>query len=115
MVDTRERAARGDGDRQGCWYLHTLTDGVRASGLMACWCTRLISGGVPLPRREQKGESGLRARSRYHRVSLFATLLYARPLSPSPGSASARRAVACRRVRRPEGARDACAVGAVAQ
>lgn len=54
MVDTRKRAARGDGDRQGCWYLHTLTDGVRASGLMACWCTRLISGGVPLPRREQK-------------------------------------------------------------
>ena len=113
MVDTRERAARGDGDRQGCWYLHTLTDGVRASGLMAYWGTRLISGGVPLPRREQKSESGLRAGSRYHHVSFCFSMLvrFHRP----PAAASARRAFAGRRVRRPEGARDACAVGAVAR
>ena len=83
-------------------------------------CTRLISAAVP---QRETSESGLRARSRYHHVSLFAALLKnalsnaARPLSPSPRSERLlqRRAVACRRVRRPEGARDACAVGAVAR
>ena len=80
-------------------------------------CTRLISAAVP---QRETSESGLRARSRYHHVSLFAALLknalsnllvrFHRPLAelqrvaPTPS-----------RVRRPEGARDACAVGAVAR
>ena len=52
-------------------------------------CTRLISAAVP---QRETSESGLRARSRYHHVSLFAALLknalskLARPLSPSPRS-----------------------------